>query len=485
MTGPAVQGTSLTAGEATVQDRARRALGVENLWPVRVIDERGPARLSSRIRLSPRLFRRLTDSLRPVVEARPDLREVPPRTVLMIRTDEVGDLMMTLPLLTAMRVAWPQARVTLVTRGLRGEVMRGGSMVDDVVTWPAKPWRESLAGQLRCWRFARRLLRRSRPAQGRYDLAVLPRRDAEHFGSRYVAAAAADRVIAFDPADRLGPIGPIDQESERDLVSDLVCAGEPLTHVLRQGERLAAALGVTITPDAYDAPGLALIGPADHAAARTLLSPLNALATLNPLTSVPAPLVAVMLNSPHARGAWPGYAEAVNQVHQRLGIRVVLLGGPDDELLADDFVRTLNPSVPIVSAVGRAPLRTTLALLATSDLYLGGVCDAMHLACAVATPCVAVTCHPAGGNPADDDAPNRIGPWSADSRVVGPARPASGCQDTCVSDVAHCITGVGTALVARTVTDVLLGTASRAVVPSAAQVPQQTRHAEQAGFATA
>nr|WP_269326528.1 glycosyltransferase family 9 protein [Kineosporia mesophila] len=352
-------------------------------------------------------------------------------------------------------------------------------MVDDVVTWPARPWRESLAGQLRCWRFARRLLRRARPAQGRFDLAVLPRRDAEHFGARYVAAAAADRVAAFDPADRLGPIGSIGQERERDLVSDLVCAGEPLTHVLRQGERLAAALGVTITPDAYDAPGLALIGPSDHAAARTLLSPLTAPA---PATG---PLVAVMLNSPHARGSWPGYAEAVNQVHQRLGIRVVLLGGPDDEQLGDDFIRTLNPSVPIVSAVGRAPLRTTLALLASSDLYLGGIGDAMHLACAVATPCVAVTCHPAGGNPADDDAPNRIGPWSADSRVVGPARPAAGCQDTCVSDVAHCITGVGTALVARTVADVLLGLTSRAVVPTAPQVPQQARHAEQAGFATA
>jgi ADP-heptose:LPS heptosyltransferase len=317
--------------------------------------------------------------------------------VLILRTDEVGDLVMTLPLLTALRAAWPQARITLVMRGSRGDIMRGGSLVDEVIAWPgARPWRKSLLGQLRCWRFARRLLRRARPLRGRFDLAVLPRRDAEHFGARYVACAAALRVVGFDPVDG-------DQSDEGDLLTDLVGPGDPLGHPLRYSERMAAAMGVTITPDAYDAPGLALIAPADHESARILLSP---------LVGTSGPLLAVALGAPEGRTAWSpaSYAAAINTLYARLPIRVVLIGPASDQSLADEFVHALTPTIPLVSGIGRVPARTALALLASSDLYLGGSGDNMHLASSVATPCIVVSYEPAASE----------APWSAASCVVAP-----------------------------------------------------------------
>ncbi|GAB6901703.1 glycosyltransferase family 9 protein [Kineosporia succinea] len=491
MSESAVQGTLLTADESTVESQAQFRRGIESLWPVRVDDAPGPALRRSRTRLSPGMFRRVAGWFSPVVEPadprnsplarwargegeeleapkllRPGAVGAPPRSVLVIRTDEVGDLMMTLPLLMAMRAAWPQARVTLVTRGPWGELLRGASLVDDVVTWDVESWTDSLAGQARCFRFARKLIRTARPVHGRFDLAVLPRRDAEYFGARYIAGAAAVRVVAFDPADRLGPLGAPEVEQERELITDLVCAGEPLHHVVQHGERIAAEMGLTITPDAYDAPGLALISPSDRDAARILLSPLSAST---------GPLVAVMLSSPRARGVWPAYAQAINQVRRHLPVRVVLLGAVGDDALAEDFVRALNPTVPLVSAVGRAPLRTTLAVLAAADLYLGGVCDTMHLASSVATACVALTCQPAHGNPVSPDAPNRIGPWSAGSQVVGPVRPAEGCGDACVADDAHCIKNIGHGYVARAVIEVLTGSA----IPPTAMVPAPSRSPEQ------
>ncbi|MCE0535600.1 hypothetical protein LWF15_08760 [Kineosporia rhizophila] len=340
-----------------------------------------------RCRVSPGNFRRLIERFSPVVET--GAVEASPRSVLVIRTDEVGDLAMTLPLLTSLRSAWPLARITLLTRGSRGEMMRGGALVDEVIAWPdlESTWSGSLSGQVRCWRLGRRLLHHSRPLHGRFDLAILPQPDAEPFGTRYVACTAALRVVGFDPADCFSG-------DERGLLTDPVSPGDPQTHALRHSERLASALGITITPDTYDAPGLALIGPADRAAARSLLSP---------LAPSPGPLIAVNLT---ARD-WPpqSCAAVVNAVHARVPVRLALIGETSSP---EDFLRTLDPSIPLVSAIGRAHPRTLLALLADSDLFLGGAGDEMHLASSVATACVVVGDPPAAS----------AGPWSAGSQVV-------------------------------------------------------------------
>ncbi|MBT0772198.1 glycosyltransferase family 9 protein [Kineosporia sp. J2-2] len=354
--------------------------------------------------LPPRLFGDLVDCLSPVMQPGGPRA---PRSVLVIRTDEVAGLVMTLPLLTALRATWPQARITLVARGTRGELLRGGPLVDEVVAWPDRAeGPESLRGQFRCWRLARRLLRRTRPRGGRFDLALLPgaARQEGQRTARYVARAAARRVVGFDPAD-----------AGRDLLTDRVADTGPGTHPLRSGERPAGAVGVTITPDAYDAPGLSVIGPADRAAAATLLSP---------LAFSEGPVVAVEPGT-HDPAV---HAAALNQVHARLPVRVVLLGGLHDQPAAEVFVRSLAASVPLVSAVGRTRPRVTAALLAGSDLYLGGVGDAMHLASSVATPCVAVgaavgVAGSGAGSAGAGVVHRHDGPWSAGSRLVVPTAP--------------------------------------------------------------
>lgn len=427
-------------------------------------------------RLPPRAFRRLIERTSPVLAApgrvpsETDLPgyergltgpglgglvEVcrPPRSVLIVRTDELGDLAMTLPLLTALRAAWPQARVTFLARDDQADLLRGGALVDEVVGWPDPVTRgDSPAGQFRCWRLGRRLLHRTRPLPGRFDLAVLPARETERFGARYVACTAARRVVGFDPAASPGAPG---EAAERDLLSEPVRVGDPNDHALRHAERLAEVLGVRLTPDAYDAPGLAVIGPAERERARCLLSPL---VVASPASA--GPVLAVDPGAWQARGIWPAaaYAEAVGAVHDRTPVRVLLLGRPGDRDLADAFTAALKPSVPLVSAVGRAGPRVQAALLAECAVHLGGVGDTMHLACAVATACVTVSGHPAPGVPDAADAPERVGPWSVGSRVIRPDAPAgTGCADGCTAGSPHCITSIGVPQVTRAVLAVLAG----------------------------
>jgi hypothetical protein len=151
--------------------------------------------------LSPRLYRKLTSAYGR--RALFGYQVLPPRSVLVVRRDEIGDLAITLPLLIRLRQIWPNARVTLVAGSVPGALLRGTALVDEVVVWTRlQGGRRPSIGPLAAFRFARRLIRGRR----RFDLALLPHRDSELRGARRVAAVAARQIIGLDP--RVWSLGP-------------------------------------------------------------------------------------------------------------------------------------------------------------------------------------------------------------------------------------------------------------------------------------
>jgi len=279
---------------------------------------------------------------------------------------------------------------------------------------------------------------------------VLPGIAVQESAARYVACTAALRVVGFDPADRLGRPG---EAEERDLLSDPVRSEDPAAHALRRHEQLAAAIGVAIGTEAYAAPGTAVISAVERQRAAGLLSPLVAASARSS-----GPLLAVAPGAVTARGRWSpaAYAAAVSAVHARLPVRVLLLGPAGDRSAGEQFARALAPTVPLVSAIGRAGPRVAAALLADSAGLLGGVGDTMQVAAAVGTACVAVSAHPVGSSPVAVDGPDRVGPWSPGSRVVRPTGPAqTDCGDGCLASRAHCIEAVPAAEVVTAVLEML------------------------------
>ncbi len=77
----------------------------------------------------------------------------PPRRVLIVRNDRIGDLMLTLPALEALRSALPQAHLSLLASSYAAPLMRGSQLVDECIeddpTWTAR----DLAHQLKLRRF--------------------------------------------------------------------------------------------------------------------------------------------------------------------------------------------------------------------------------------------------------------------------------------------------------------------------------------------
>lgn len=365
-----------------------------------------------------------------------------PRSVLVVRTDEIGDMVLTAPLLVAMRETWPQALITLVAEPGPATLLAGTTLVDEVVTWrPAARGHNSFVAQAHAWSFARRHLRRRD-----VDLAVLPRRDMENGPARYIASASGAKVVAgFDPLDRPH----LERErAEAALLTVAVPSGHAPVHEVEHGRRLRAALGVALSPGDEDRPGLAVFNEADHVAAAEIL---------RPLLRADGPLVGVCLGAGHPKREWPAahYAAAVHSLAQQRDVRVVLIGGPNDGAAAAAFRAVLPMGVPVVDAVGRTSLRTSLALLHRSDVYLGGDTGTMHMASSVGTPCVVLSCHPATGSATSTHSPERFGPWSSGSHYLQPALPAGDCSTECVAPAAHCIATITVDSVVAALTSVL------------------------------
>lgn len=82
------------------------------------------------------------------------------RRILLVATRQIGDVLLTTPLIAAARESWPQARIEVLAFAGTASVLRGNPAVDAIIEVPA---RLGFAGG---WRLVRRLWRR-------YDLALV------------------------------------------------------------------------------------------------------------------------------------------------------------------------------------------------------------------------------------------------------------------------------------------------------------------------
>jgi ADP-heptose:LPS heptosyltransferase len=97
----------------------------------------------------------------------------------------------------------------------------------------------------------------------------------------------------------------------------------------------------------------------------------------------------------HASGGrtikeWPveRWIEVSQFLQREFAATIVLTGSPTDRRLAERFVGQL--SSPPVDLCGRLSVTQTLAVISVLDLFLSADTGPMHMACAVATPSVAV-----------------------------------------------------------------------------------------------
>ena len=349
-------------------------------------------------------------------------RQLPSR-VLLLRLERIGDFLMTLGAIRAVRGQLPGAEIDLVVgswnaplAGLIGEVSR-------VETLDA-PWLARGAGGAPT---AALMQRATEWRRRRYDLAINFEGDIRSHG--LMALAAARRRVGHGHAGG-GP-----------LLTDVVA---------HDRNRHVADNAIALVERAFDLPPGSLPGPADderqwrlpvpdeaRRAARAMLAQLSGRLD-GPHIAVHAPGGRLVKQWPIAR-----FGEAAAALARDLGASIVLTGAPGDESIVSDLERALRArGVAVARVQGTADLVVLAAALEQCRVLLTGDTGPMHLAAAIGTPVVAVF---------GPSMPWRYGPLVSAHRIVRADLPCSPCNrirrppERCQGRIPDCLMAVGVA----------------------------------------
>jgi ADP-heptose:LPS heptosyltransferase len=281
----------------------------------------------------------------------------PPRRVLIVRLDHLGDVLFATPALRALRTGMPGAHLTLVVGPWAAPLVAASGLVDEVHCFAA-PWFERPPRRSGWWAWLG-LVRWMRAA--RFDVALDLRGDVRHLAG--VALAGVPQRLGYgrtgggfwitDPV----PDRPV-HEVERNL--DLV-------RVLLPG---ATAGALELPPT----------GAEDTAWAERELRESG--------WDARRPLVLVHPGAGYPAKRWESEALArtLDLVSESAAVHLVLIGGAGDEADA----RALGDRMrrPPASLVGRTSLGQVCALLRRAAVFVGHDSGPAHLAVASGVRCV-------------------------------------------------------------------------------------------------
>ena len=274
----------------------------------------------------------------------------PPRKILLIRRNGIGDMICALPLVRRVRAAFPRARIDMLASERNAPIIAGASLVDGVLVYRRG------RGLMRNHYFSlRRFMRPVR--EERYDLAIAITGGFSRLVAVIAYATGVPRRVGFVPA----------AGHALDFCYDVAVA-QPAAreHQIERCLRLAAPLG--LAPVAIDV-GFPLGGEDERYARETLAA--HDLA--------PRAFVLYNVSSSRPESAWSAAAIArvAAELRERYRLPTLACGLPQDEhlLRATGLAHTMTPSVQRYAALVRES-----AFLMCSD---GG---AMHVAAAMKRP---------------------------------------------------------------------------------------------------
>ncbi|MBD3426357.1 MAG: lipopolysaccharide heptosyltransferase II [Candidatus Omnitrophica bacterium] len=124
-------------------------------------------------------------------------------------------------------------------------------------------------------------------------------------------------------------------------------------------------------------------------------------------------LVCVHPGSSNPSKIWPGdnYSELIQRIRNDLGYEVVVLGDVKEAGLADRIVHKADAGA--FNLAGELDLKCLAALLKRADLFIGNDTGPMHMAAALRVPVIAIF-----GRNIPGVSPTRWGPWGEDHIVL-------------------------------------------------------------------
>jgi ADP-heptose:LPS heptosyltransferase len=351
-------------------------------------------------------------------------------SILVVRLDAIGDLVLMSPFLRELRRLNPNAWITLVVDARFVNLVELCPFINEVLAF--EPRRRFGFGKLELHIRALRLARQHL-WQRQFDLALLPRWDIDYFHSAFVAyfSGALCRVGYSEN------VIPLKQQHDRglDILFTRTLDDRTSKHDVERNLDFLGEVGGMIADDRLEL----WLSDDDRETARAALTSRGV--TGNDL------LVGIAPGAGHPKRVWPlcRFIDVGRFLQQECGARLLIIGGPEDRESALQLQENLGTSA--VSFAGEMTFRQTGALLEHVPLVVANDSAPMHLAAAAGAAVVDISCHPTSGDPLHSNSPVRFHPWVEEYAVLQPPQAAEPCTCGCEWHEAHCILGISVASV--------------------------------------
>lgn len=277
------------------------------------------------------------------------LRDVASPNILLVRFSSLGDVLLTTPLIRALRARHPAATITALTKQVWAPLLSANPHLDQVVAISPGQSLAPLARAIRAAGFTHRL-----------DLHASVR-------TRVLRLLAPGGWSGYDARrrERKALI-----REHRDIYRDQVPVPERYFEAARE---------LDVAPDGR--PAELFVSPAASSRAEEWLARADLDGGL--------PLVVLAPGAAHATKRWPvAHWRALATTLGELGYAVAVVGGPADRAAGGEVLAAATG--PAGNAAGELDLQATGALLGRARIVVSNDSGPMHLATAVGTPVVAL-----------------------------------------------------------------------------------------------
>jgi lipopolysaccharide heptosyltransferase II len=293
------------------------------------------------------------------------------RSILVVKLDHVGDVLVTVPAMRRLRELFPEARITAVVGSWARPLVEHEPGIDEVLTYDffaassARGGRDLTDQDARAFRGL---------LEGRtFDLAIDLRRESDTrpflrwSGATYTVGYAnrheCDWLSLAIPWDDVRPVQP------------------PRRHVALDALRLVEMVSHAANADLC--PGVPISGQdkekADWILSQRLPANVQLLVGLHPGAGRPIK-------------CWPAerFAHLADRMIEQLGATVILFGTAEDERAVNRFLHQVRRSDRVVSLVSELSLSHFMAILERLDFFVGNDSGPTHLAAAAGIPTLGV-----------------------------------------------------------------------------------------------
>ena len=334
--------------------------------------------------------------------------------ILIVRTDRLGDVLLSTPVVRALRQRFPQSYISMLVSAYTKGVLEGNPDLDEIITFDKDVRDKGFWAMLK---FIGLLKKK------KFDLAIVLHPTTRMHWLVFLAGIAKrlgyDRKFGFLLTDRIAHTKQQGQKHESEYALDLV----RYLGIFPQDKSLYMPIKQESEKWVEDIFCQAQIKKSDK------------LLVIHPAASCVSRI-------------WPGerYAQVADWLVQKYNFKVVIVSAPNDALKAQMVIKNMHS--PVLDLSGKTSISQLASLLNRSQLFISTDSGPMHVACALGVPVITIFGRSQAGL-----SPQRWGPLGVKSRVLHKTVGCTVClAHNCQKDFA--------CLKATTVEDVLLAAES-------------------------